>query len=86
MTHPPPTVASPASTIPPSRPGEFKLEDISLDLDNPDEEALNIRFELAQELWRLGQEHTSRSLVQEVAEQASGSLQAQAQRWLAERA
>lgn len=86
VTHPPPTVASPASTIPPSRPGEFKLEDISLDLDNPDEEALNIRFELAQELWRLGQEHTSRSLVQEVAEQASGSLQAQAQRWLAERA
>jgi hypothetical protein len=41
---------------------------------------------LAQELWRLGQENTSRTLVQEVAEQATGALQLQAQRWLAERA
>ena len=67
------------------RPAEFKLDDISLDLTSPEEEALRIRFELAQELWRLGQENTSRALVQEVAEQATGALQQQAQRWLAER-
>jgi hypothetical protein len=77
-----PSVAIPSAT----RPAEFKLEDISLDLSSPEDEALQIRFELAQELWRLGQENTSRTLVQEVAEQATGALQLQAQRWLAERA
>jgi pilus assembly protein FimV len=77
-----PPVVTPAA----SRPAEFKLEDISLDLSSPEAEALQIRFELAQELWRLGQENTSRTLVQEVAEQATGALQLQAQRWLAERA
>jgi pilus assembly protein FimV len=77
-----PSVALPTAT----RPAEFKLEDISLDLSSPEDEALQIRFELAQELWRLGQENTSRTLVQEVAEQATGALQLQAQRWLAERA
>jgi pilus assembly protein FimV len=77
-----PSAAIPTAT----RPAEFKLEDISLDLSSPEDEALQIRFELAQELWRLGQENTSRTLVQEVAEQATGALQLQAQRWLAERA
>lgn len=75
-----PAVAAPA------RSSVFKLEDISLDLANPDEEPLRIRLELAEELWRLGQENTSRALVQEVAEQASGALQARAQQWLAQRA
>ena len=88
----PPTASAPVATAPNShapaspRPAEFKLDDISLDLTSPEEEALRIRFELAQELWRLGQENTSRALVQEVAEQATGALQLQAQRWLAERA
>jgi FimV-like protein len=83
----PPSVATVPSRSTPasSRPAEFKLEDISLDLTGPEEEAQRIRFELAQELWRLGQENTSRALVQEVAEQATGALQQQAQRWLAER-
>jgi len=88
----PSTASAPVATAPNShapaiaRPAEFKLEDISLDLTSPEEEALRIRFELAQELWRLGQENTSRTLVEEVAEQATGALQLQAQRWLAERA
>jgi len=88
----PPMASAPVATAPNShapaipRPAEFKLEDISLDLTSPEEEALRIRFELAQELWRLGQENTSRALVEEVAEQATGALQLQAQRWLAERA
>jgi len=77
-----PSIGTPANL----RPAEFRLEDISLDLTSPEEEALRIRFELAQELWRLGQENTSRTLAQEVAEQATGELQMQAQRWLAERA
>ena len=78
--------AAPSAALPSvARPAEFKLEDISLDLGSPEDEALQIRFELAQELWRLGQENTSRTLVQEVAEQATGALQLQAQRWLAER-
>lgn len=82
-----PAVHAPVAAPPvQARAAGFKLEDISLDLPSEDEAPLRIRFELAEELWRLGQENTSRALVQEVAEQASGALQVRAQQWLAERA
>jgi len=42
-------------------------------------------MELAEELWKLGQLHTSRALMEEVAHEATGELQAKAQQWLAER-
>jgi len=51
------------------------------DAENP----LQVRFDLAQELWQVGQQHTARAIVQEVAQQASGDLLQQAQAWLTER-
>ena len=51
------------------------------DSENP----LQVRFDLAQELWQVGQQHTARAIVQEVAQQASGDLLQQAQAWLTER-
>jgi FimV-like protein len=42
-------------------------------------------MDLAEELWKLGQLHTSRALMEEVANEASGEIQAQARQWLADR-
>jgi hypothetical protein len=44
-----------------------------------------VRFELAQELWQVGQQHTARAIVQEIAQQATGELLSTAHAWLAER-
>jgi hypothetical protein len=41
---------------------------------------------LANELWNLGQLHTSKALMEEVANEASGADKEQALKWLAERA
>ena len=43
------------------------------------------RMDLAEELWKLGQLHTSRALMEEVAHEATGETQARALKWLAER-
>lgn len=51
------------------------------DTENP----LEIRFDLAQELWQVGQHHTARAIVQEIAQQATGELLHQAQAWLAQK-
>lgn len=57
----------------------------SVDSDSALEDPFKVRLDLAEELWKLGQKHTSRALAQEVADQASPDLQAQAKRWLAEK-
>ncbi len=49
------------------------------------QQPFQVRMELAEELWKLGQLHTSRALMEEVAHEATGELQAKAQQWLAER-
>lgn len=59
--------------------------DPSSDSDMPAENPLQVRFDLAQELWQVGQQHTARAIVQEVVQQASGELLQQAQDWLTER-
>ena len=51
----------------------------------PHENPLQVRFELAQELWQVGQQHTARAIVQEIAQQATGELLDTAHAWLAER-
>ena len=51
----------------------------------PTENPLQVRFELAQELWQVGQQHTARAIVQEIAQQATGELLSTAHAWLAER-
>jgi FimV-like protein len=50
-----------------------------------EENPLEIRFDLAQELWQVGQHHTARAIVQEIAQQATGELLHQAQAWLAQK-
>jgi FimV-like protein len=63
------------------------MPNISLDLDEPDTSAspYQVRIDLANELWNLGQLHTSRALMEEVAIEASGADKEKALKWLAER-
>lgn len=63
------------------------MPNISLDLDEPDTSAspYKVRMDLADELWNLGQLHTSRALMEEVANEASGVDKEKALKWLAER-
>jgi FimV-like protein len=49
------------------------------------ENPLEVRFDLAQELWQVGQHHTARAIVQEIAQQATGELLEQAHAWLAQK-
>ena len=51
-----------------------------------DHPAMRVRLELAQALWDAGHSHTARSLAEDVAKQAHGSLQQKAREWLAARA
>jgi len=65
----------------------MEMPNISLDLDEPDTTAspYQVRIDLADELWNLGQLHTSRALMEEVANEASGADKEKALKWLAER-
>lgn len=72
-----------------SRP-TLDMPDISLDLEDAPRDSdvpspYQVRIDLADELWNLGQMHTSRALMEEVANEASGDIQAQARQWLADR-
>jgi len=62
------------------------IPDISLNLDSGNSnDPFQVRIDLADELWNLGQLHTSRALMEEVAHEAFGETQARALQWLAER-
>jgi FimV-like protein len=65
----------------------MEMPNISLDLDEHDTPAgpYQVRIDLADELWNLGQLHTSRALMEEVANEASGADKEKALKWLAER-
>ena len=65
----------------------MEMPNISLDLNEPDTTAspYQVRIDLADELWNLGQLHTSRALMEEVADEASGADKEKALKWLAER-
>lgn len=84
----PAQAAAETSVTPQAQPARptMDMPDISLDLDEatPDD-AFQVRMDLAQELWQLGQLHTSRALMEEVAHEAKGEVQARAKQWLAER-
>ncbi len=66
----------------------MEMPNISLDLDEPDSSnsPYQVRIDLANELWNLGQLHTSKALMEEVAHEASGADKEKALQWLAERA
>jgi FimV-like protein len=70
----------------PTRP-TMEMPNISLDLDEPDtsNSPYQVRIDLANELWNLGQLHTSKALMEEVATEASGVDKEKALKWLAER-
>ena len=62
------------------------MPSVSLDLDFPSEtNPFQVRIDLAEELWKLGQHHTSRALMEEVVLESEGEIQAQAKQWLADR-
>ena len=65
----------------------LEMPNISLDLDEPDtsNNPYQVRIDLANELWNLGQLHTSKALMEEVANEASGADKEKALQWLAER-
>lgn len=69
-------------------PGELNL-DFNLDLPpHPTglpEDPFQVRLDLADELWKLGQKQTGRALAQEVADQTHGETRERALRWLNER-
>ena len=69
----------------PARP-TMEMPNISLDLDDAGYPSpYQVRIDLADELWNLGQLHTSRALMEEVAIEASGADKEKALQWLAER-
>jgi hypothetical protein len=49
------------------------------------EDPFQVRLDLADELWKLGQRQTGRALAQEVADQTHGETRERALRWLQER-
>lgn len=73
-----------AAPVQPARP-TLAIPDVSLELDDTQAHPLQVRMDLAQELWDLGQLHTSRALMEEVLHEASGDMQAKAKQWLADR-
>ena len=73
------------SAVQPARP-TMEMPNISLDLDDVGSPSpYQVRIDLADELWNLGQLHTSRALMEEVANEASGADKEKALKWLAER-
>ncbi len=83
-----PQAAAPAS--PPAQPAArptMTMPSVSLDLDlASDNDPFQVRMDLAEELWKLGQHHTSRALMEEVMQESNGATQAKAKQWLADRA
>jgi FimV-like protein len=79
--------AAPAS--PPAQPAArptMTMPSVSLDLDLATEnDPFQVRVDLAEELWKLGQHHTSRALMEEVMQESKGATQAKAKQWLADR-
>ncbi len=73
------------SAAQPVRP-TMEMPNISLDLDDLSPPGpYQVRIDLADELWNLGQLHTSKALMEEVANEASGADKEKALKWLAER-
>ncbi len=72
-------------TTPTEHAGNRFIADSTPALHKESENPLEVRFDLAQELWQVGQHHTARAIVQEIAQQATGELLHQAQAWLAQK-
>ena len=79
---PPPAPAAPVNT-------PFRQTAPATSMPNTaplSEDPFQVRLDLADELWKLGQRQTGRALAQEVADQTHGETRERALRWLQERA
>lgn len=86
---PSPTVAAspPAPAAPVNMPYRQSAPTTSMPNTAPlSEDPFQVRLDLADELWKLGQRQTGRALAQEVADQTHGETRERALRWLQERA
>jgi pilus assembly protein FimV len=62
------------------------LDAVAPDLsDAPPPSDYEVRLNLAEELWVMGQQNTARALADEVVREATGEIQLKAQRWLSQR-
>ncbi len=78
---PPPAPAAPVNT-------PFRQTAPATSMPNTaplSEDPFQVRLDLADELWKLGQRQTGRALAQEVADQTHGETRERALRWLQER-
>ena len=88
-TAPSPVVATPAPApaAPLNTPYRQSAPATSMPNTTPlSEDPFQVRLDLADELWKLGQRQTGRALAQEVADQTHGETRERALRWLQERA
>ena len=73
----------PRSDAPPTHTSENVAEQDPTHLgDAPAPSDYEVRLNLAEELWDMGQQSTARALAEEVVREASGDIQRKAQRWL----
>jgi pilus assembly protein FimV len=78
--------AKPKAVSDPGREVSPPLEALSPDMsDAPPPSDYEVRLNLAEELWDMGQQNTARALADEVVREATGEIQLKAQRWLSQR-
>jgi FimV-like protein len=77
---------TPAPAPPVNMPYRQSASPASMSHTSPlSEDPFQVRLDLADELWKLGQRQTGRALAQEVADQTHGETRERALRWLQER-
>lgn len=89
-SRPAPSPVSSASTPAPAPPANtpYRQSASATSMSNAaalSEDPFQVRLDLADELWKLGQRQTGRALAQEVADQTHGETRERALRWLQER-
>ena len=78
--------AKPKTVSDPGHETKPPLEAVAPDLgDAPPPSDYEVRLNLAEELWDMGQQNTARALADEVVREATGEIQIKAQRWLSQR-
>jgi pilus assembly protein FimV len=78
--------AKPNAASDPGREASPPLETLAPDMsDAPPPSDYEVRLNLAEELWDMGQQNTARALADEVVREATGEIQIKAQRWLSQR-
>ena len=78
--------AKPMAAPEPQREAATLVDATQADLnDAPPPSDYEVRLNLAEELWDMGQQNTARALADEVVREATGEIQLKAQRWLSQR-